>query len=210
MKWFYLFLLSHAPPWSPLRETNALTYPTSLLRLLTCHTHDYQYWQWSRTCACPWGCCAEGRMRWRRGGSCPPVWLYLSQRPSCWCDCIYENTRGGVQVMSRVRVQGAWKNHLRVHAFMLRGPALFFFLFCVKPTGFLCLCGSQSRLRQVRPERAGEKRKPRGFTFNIKRTRKEKQQLQFLLFYRKPADTHLRRLIPDMCSHCACIHENRL
>ena len=126
MKWFYLFLLSHAPPWSPLRETNALTYPTSLLRLLTCHTHDYQYWQWSRTCACPWGCCAEGRMRWRRGGSCPPVWLYLSQRPSCWCDCIYENTRGGVQVMSRVRVQGAWKNHLRVHAFMLRGPALFF------------------------------------------------------------------------------------
>ena len=156
MKWFYLFLLSHAPPWSPLRETNALTYPTSLLRLLTCHTHDCQYWQWSRTCACPWGCCAEGRMRWRRGGSCPPVWLYLSQRPSCWCDCIYENTRGGVQVMSRVRVQGAWKNHLRVHAFMLRGPALFFsFSAWSRPAS--CVCAVLSR-GCVKSDRRGQEK----------------------------------------------------
>lgn len=61
------------------------------------------------------------------GGAYPPVCLYLSQRPSCWCDCIYENTRGGVQVMRRV-CAGCMEDHLRVHAFMLRGPALFSFL----------------------------------------------------------------------------------
>lgn len=62
------------------------------------------------------------------GGSYPPVCLYLSQRPSCWCDCIYENTRGGVQVMRIVCVQGALKITSVSTFFMLRGPALFSFL----------------------------------------------------------------------------------
>lgn len=106
MKWWLcLFPVSHtAPNYSTLGAT-AQTYSASLLRLLTCHTHDYQYWHWNPTCACPWGCCAMGRGT-RGGGRCrlPPI--YITCSTAC-VTCIYTNIQVAIGVVGWVCVCSA-------------------------------------------------------------------------------------------------------
>lgn len=141
--------------------STALTCTASLLRLLTCHTHDYQYWQWSLTCACPKGCCCV----------CVVVVvgdLLLSTSIYVTAACVkYINTnmKGDIWVVRWVCVDLSFKDHLGIHAWCAEAQP---FSFCVKPTGFLCLCGSQSKLQQVRQRQTGWKRKPSSLTFNVK------------------------------------------
>lgn len=78
---------------------------------------------------------------------------------------INTNMKGDIWVVRWVCVDLSFKDHLGIHAWCAEAQP---FSFCVKPTGFLCLCGSQSKLQQVRQRQTGWKRKPSSLTFNVK------------------------------------------
>lgn len=101
-------------------------------------------------------------VRW--GGPLPSASIYLI-RPTSRANCLHTKVRVGVKAV-RMGLRGQCvKDHLGIHAWCVEAQP---FSFCVKPTGFLCLCGSQSKLRQVRQKQAGRKRKWGSFAVNIK------------------------------------------
>lgn len=85
------------------------------------------------------------------GGSLLSASIYLTCPPAR-VNCVYTNMQVGTELVSRVCVDSPFQDHLGIHAWCIEAQP---FSFCVKPTGFLCLCGSQSKPRQVRQEQAG-------------------------------------------------------